>query len=73
MSHPAWILVLLGAALVIAGLAWLVWPSIPGLGRLPGDLTIRGDNYRIDFPVTTCILLSVLISGFLWLVRRFSR
>lgn len=73
MSHPAWLLIVLGALAVIVGLVWLFAPSIPWLGKLPGDIVIERDNFRFYFPVVTCILLSLLLSGIAWLVRLFSR
>ena len=60
---------------IIAGIGFvsLLIPSIPWLGKLPGDIRIEGENTRIYIPITTCILLSLLLSGILWVVRYFSR
>ena len=55
------------------GVVWLLAPSIPWLGRLPGDIMIGRENFRFYFPVMTCILLSLLLTGIMWLVRYFSR
>ncbi len=52
---------------------WLVAPSIPWLGKLPGDIVIDRGNFQFYFPVTTCILLSLMLTGIMWLVRHFSR
>jgi hypothetical protein len=51
------------AGLVIAGIgvAWLLAPS--WLGRLPGDIVIERTNSRFYFPITTCIITSLLLSG----------
>lgn len=70
--HPGWLLVVLGAALVIGGLVWMYVPSIP-LGRLPGDIRIENDNTRVYIPITTCILASLVLSGLLWIVRWLGR
>lgn len=69
MQHPAWIVILLGAITILVGLLWLLGPS--WLGRLPGDIYLEGENFRFYFPLTTCILISLLVSGILWLVRFF--
>lgn len=63
---------LLGLGLVIAGvgLVVLVAPSIPWLGRLPGDIRIERENFRFYFPVVTCLLLSLDLTLILWAVRR---
>jgi len=61
------LLVLIGAIVVLAGRM-----SAP-LGRLPGDISYRGKNTAFYFPITTCILLSLLLSFILWLINRFTR
>ena len=63
--------VLLIVGLVIAAVGvWLMWgPKIPLLGKLPGDIVIRRENFSFYFPITTCIVLSVLISLLLKLFR----
>ena len=73
MHHPAWSLIIIGILIVGAGLLWLVVPSIPWLGKLPGDIAMERENFQFYFPVTTCILLSVLLTGIMWVIRYFSR
>lgn len=73
MNHIAWLLIGLGIVIAGIGLVWLLAPSIPWLGRLPGDISIEGEHSRFYFPVTTCILLSVLLSGLMWIIRCFSK
>ena len=51
------LLILIGAIVLLAGRA-----NIP-LGRLPGDINYRGKNTAFFFPITTCIVLSVVIAG----------
>lgn len=62
-------LIILGLVLVAAG---LLWPLIQksGLGRLPGDFVIRRDNVHFYFPLTTSILVSLLLSLILGLFRK---
>jgi len=73
MSHPAWILLFVGLVLVAVGLLWLAVPSIPWLGRLPGDVAIERDGVRIYIPITTCLLLSLLLTAIAWLWQWLSR
>jgi hypothetical protein len=73
MTHPAWTLIILGALIVLIGVVWLVAPAFPWLGRLPGDIVLERDNVRVVFPVTTCLVLSALLTGLMWLTRYFSR
>jgi hypothetical protein len=62
-------LVILGAILVVVGVAW-PWLSHLGLGRLPGDVIIDRDGFRFYFPFTTSILISALLTLLFWLLRR---
>jgi hypothetical protein len=64
-------LIVLGLLLVVAGLAVTFGGRLPlRLGRLPGDVAIHGKNSSFYFPLTTCILLSVLLSLVMWILRR---
>jgi hypothetical protein len=62
-------LILLGLAILAVGLLWPVLSRL-GLGRLPGDIVIRRDNFTFYFPLATCILVSVLLSAVFWLFNR---
>lgn len=64
-------LLLFGVLLAGCGLLLLVAPRIPGVGRLPGDILIQRERFSFYFPLTSCLLASVLISLVLWLVGRF--
>ena len=44
--------------------------KLPGLGKLPGDIYIKRENFSFYFPLGTCILISAIISFILWLLRR---
>ena len=62
--------------LLLVGVGLLVMAAgrfgIP-LGRLPGDLSYRGRNVRVYFPLATSILLSILLTLVLWIIGRFRR
>lgn len=62
-------LVVLGALLVVAGLTW-PWLSRLPIGRLPGDIVIVRPGFRFYFPLTTLILVSLIVSLLLRLFRR---
>ena len=62
-------LVVLGLAIVAAGLLWPYLSRI-GLGRLPGDIVIERENVTFYFPLMTCLLVSVLFSLVFWVVNR---
>lgn len=63
------LLIILGLVLFIAGILW-PWLSKIGLGRLPGDIVIERENFRFYFPITTSILISLVVSLLIWLFRR---
>ncbi len=69
------LLVVLGVVLVVAGLLLMSGSrfSFWGLGKLPGDITYRGKNSTFYFPITTCVVLSVVITAVLWLISHFTR
>lgn len=62
-------LITLGVVLVLAGLAWPLLAKL-GLGRLPGDIRIERDGFTFFFPLTSGLIVSVLISLILWLLRK---
>ena len=74
-SNPYnWPKLLIGAGIVLiaAGLlAWVLQGKLNWLGRLPGDIRIERDNFRFYFPVTTLILVSVLLNLIIWAVRKW--
>jgi hypothetical protein len=64
-------LITIGLVLVVAGVLFTFADRLPiKLGRLPGDIHIQGKNSTFYFPITTCILLSLLLSFVLWILRR---
>jgi formate hydrogenlyase subunit 3/multisubunit Na+/H+ antiporter MnhD subunit len=60
------LLLLIGALLVFGGRL----PGISALGRLPGDIVIKRDNFSFYFPLTTSLLVSIILSLMLWLIFR---
>ena len=62
-------LILLGIALVVLGIAW-PWLAKLGLRRLPGDLRIEREGFGFYFPLTTSLIVSIVVSLLLWLFRR---
>jgi hypothetical protein len=70
MEPLARTLMLLGLVLLIAGALVYLAPSIPLLGRLPGDIRIERAGFRLYLPLTSCILLSLALSALLALFSR---
>ena len=59
----------LGLVVLFAGLAW-PWLGHIGLGRLPGDILIQRGGTTFYFPLVTCLLISIVLSGLFWLFNR---
>jgi hypothetical protein len=55
--------------LVVLGLLW-PWLARWGLGRLPGDIVIERDGFRLYIPITTSIIVSVVLSLIIWFIRK---
>lgn len=68
------LLIALGVALIVAGLAVLALERAGvGLGRLPGDFAWRGRSVQVWFPLGTCIVLSVLLLAVFYLLSKLHR
>ena len=63
---------LIGAGLFLAlvGVVFTLSPRVPWLGRLPGDIFIKRENFSFYFPLATCLLLSLIVSIFFRLFRK---
>ncbi len=62
-------LITIGIILVLLGLLW-PWLQKSGLGRLPGDIVVEQENFRFYFPITTGIIISIVLSLLFWLMRK---
>lgn len=63
------LLIIFGLVLVAVGVLWPVIAKL-GLGRLPGDLVIERENFRLYIPIATSLLISLLLSQVLWFLNR---
>jgi len=63
-------LIVIGLIIAVIGLVITLAGRLPWLGRLPGDIYIKKDNFTFYFPLATSIILSAIISLILWLLRR---
>lgn len=62
-------LIVIGLAIAAVGLLWS-WIGKLGLGRLPGDIYIQRDNFTFYAPITTGVLISLVLSFLFWLFSR---
>lgn len=65
-------IVIVGVMIVVVGLLiWFAGDKLNWFGNLPGDIKVEKKNVRVYFPITTMLLLSVLLSLLMWLFRKF--
>ena len=63
-------IITIGAVLIIVGILMTMAGKIPGVGKLPGDIFIKKENFSFYFPLTTCILLSVILSAIMFFMGK---
>ncbi len=64
------LLILLGVLIVVIGLLLLIGEKIPWVGKLPGDIMIKKEKFTFYFPITTSILISILLTLLFTLFRK---
>jgi hypothetical protein len=64
------LVIAIGAIIVVGGLLMLSG-ALSWLGRLPGDIRFGGENVKVYIPITSMLLVSLLLSAVIWLIRRF--
>jgi hypothetical protein len=69
-SNVGRILVVIGLIIAGIGLVMIFAGKIPWIGRLPGDFFFRGKNFSFYFPLTTGLLISVILTIILWFLNR---
>jgi len=63
-------IIAVGIILVIIGIIITMAGKIPGVGKLPGDIFIKKENFSFYFPLTTCILLSIMLSVIMYWIGK---
>ena len=64
------LLIVIGLVIAGVGAVLLLAPKIPWLGRLPGDIAVKKDNFQFYFPVTTCIIISIVLTLLFYLFKK---
>lgn len=64
-------IIVMGIILIIIGLLFIFYDKIPMIGKLPGDIKITGKSSSFYFPITTCIIISIVLSILLSLFSKF--
>lgn len=67
-------IILIGIFIVIVGvIIWLWGDKLRWLGKLPGDIRVEKENFSFYMPITTMIIISVVISAILWLIKQLGK
>jgi uncharacterized protein HemY len=70
MVDTAKSIIIFGVVLIILGGIFLFVGKVPWIGKLPGDIVIKRENFTLYAPITTSILISIILSILLFLFRR---
>ncbi len=63
-------LIILGAVIILIGLGFIFADKIPYIGRLPGDIYVKRERWSFYFPITTSIIISIVLTIIMWLFRK---
>jgi len=55
-------LIVLGGMIALVGVVMLLAPHVPWLGRLPGDIYVKGERFTFAFPIVTCLVVSIVFT-----------
>jgi len=64
------ILITIGIIILLTGLLWPLISKIP-FGRLPGDIVIDKETFKLYIPITSMLIASVILTLIFWIVRKF--
>ena len=64
------LLILVGVLTIVIGLLLVLGEKIPWLGKLPGDIIIKREKFSFYFPITTCIIISIILTLLFWVFRK---
>jgi hypothetical protein len=68
---PLWkMFILLGILMIVLGLFLWLGDKIPWIGRLPGDILVKKENFTFYFPIVTCIIMSIILTILFSLFRK---
>ena len=63
-------LIVMGIILILIGIIMTAGPKIPWIGRLPGDIIIKKEHFSFYFPLTSCIIVSIILTLLFYLLKK---
>ncbi len=70
MTDLGKLLIVFGGLIAVVGVVLLLGEKLPWVGRLPGDIYFKRDHFTFYFPLTTCLVISAVLSLLFFLFRR---
>ncbi len=67
------ILIITGIIIVVIGIIFMFGDKIPFLGKLPGDITIKKENFTFYFPIVSSIIISILLSLIFYFISKMKK
>ena len=67
------ILILFGVVILVIGITITIFPKINFFGKLPGDISLKGEHFSFYFPIVTCIIISVILTLLFWVINYFRK
>ena len=64
------ILIIFGGTLILLEIILIFIPKVPYLGKLPGDIYIKKENFNFYFPLTSCLIISFIVSFIIWFFKK---
>lgn len=65
-------LIITGGVIILLGIFLYFSDRLPSIGKLPGDIVVKKENFTFYFPLATSIILSIVVSLILYLINKFS-
>ena len=66
------ILLIIGGIIVLMGIIFILIPHVPFLGKLPGDIAIKKDNFSFYFPIVTFLIVSIIVTVIVNVILHFT-
>ncbi|MCZ7610736.1 MAG: DUF2905 domain-containing protein [Ignavibacterium sp.] len=69
MNNVQKIIIIIGVVIILIGLNW-PWISKLPFGKLPGDIVVDKPGFKLFFPITSMIILSLVVSLIIWIIKK---
>lgn len=70
MNNVQKIIIIIGVVIILIGLTW-PWISKLPFGKLPGDIVVDKPGFKLFFPITSMIILSLVVSLIIWIIKKY--